>query len=106
MLDSGLVTVLVAEVGGCLASSCTLCIVPNLTHAARPFGVIENVVTHSDYRRRGLGHAVLAAALDTAWAADCYKVMLATGSQRPETLRFYERAGFKRGRTAFQARRL
>jgi len=106
MLGSGLVTLLGAEIGGCLASSCTVAIVPNLTHAARPFGIIENVVTRSDYRRQGLGHAVLAAALEVAWAADCYKVMLATGSQRPETLRFYESAGFTRGKTAFQVRRL
>ena len=64
------------------------------------------MVTHADYRNRGLARSVLAAALDAAWAADCYKVMLATGSKNPETLRFYERSGFERGgKTFFQARR-
>ena len=35
-----------------------------------------------------------------------FEVMLATGSSRPETLRFYEGAGFARGgKTFFQVRR-
>ncbi|SRR6266851_2542347 len=106
LLGSGMTTVLVADFGGSLVSSCTLAIIPNLTRGARPYGVIENVVTHPDHRRTGLGRSVLAAALKAAWDADCYKVMLATGSRRPETLRFYEGAGFERGgKTFFQARR-
>jgi GNAT superfamily N-acetyltransferase len=106
LLGSGLTTVLVADIGGSLVSSCTLAIIPNLTRGARPYGVIENVVTHPDHRRTGLGRSVLAGALKAAWDADCYKVMLATGSRQPETLRFYEGAGFERGsKTFFQARR-
>jgi pimeloyl-ACP methyl ester carboxylesterase/GNAT superfamily N-acetyltransferase len=106
LLGSGLTTAFVAEEGGRLASSCTLAIIPNLTRGGRPYGVVENVVTHADHRRRGLGQRVLRAALDAAWAAGCYKVMLATGSTREATLRFYETAGFTRGgKTFFQARR-
>lgn len=106
MLGSPLMTVFVVEVDGRLVSSCTLVIVPNLTRVARPYALVENVVTHADYRNRGLARSVLGAALDAAWAADCYKVMLATGSSNPETLRFYERSGFERGgKTFFQARR-
>jgi GNAT superfamily N-acetyltransferase len=88
-----------------LVSSCTLAIIPNLTRGCRSYGVIENVVTHPNRRRIGLGRRVLSAALTAAWQADCYKVMLATGSHREETLRFYEQAGFERGgKTFFQAR--
>jgi GNAT superfamily N-acetyltransferase len=106
LLRSDLTTVLVADVGGIIASTCTLAVIPNLTRGTRPYGVIENVVTDPEHRRHGLGRAVLEAALKAAWAADCYKVMLATGSQKPETLRFYEGAGFKRGgKTFFEARR-
>jgi GNAT superfamily N-acetyltransferase len=86
--------------------SCTLSIIPNLTRGARSYGVIENVVTHPGHRRTGLGRSVLASALEAAWDANCYKVMLATGSPKSETLRFYESAGFERGgKTFFQARR-
>nr|WP_159586532.1 GNAT family N-acetyltransferase [Chelativorans xinjiangense] len=106
LLSSGLTTPFVAEIEGLLVSSCTLAIVPNLSRGARPYGVIENVVTHTDHRRTGLGRAVLQAALHKAWEANCYKVLLATGSQRESTLRFYEGAGFQRGgKTYFEIRR-
>ncbi|MGD0189871.1 MAG: GNAT family N-acetyltransferase [Rhizomicrobium sp.] len=89
LIASPIVEVLVLERAGAIVSSCTLIIVPNVTRGVRPYGLIENVVTHADHRRAGLASAVVAAALDRAWAATCYKVMLATGSQQPETLRFY-----------------
>ena len=88
-----------------LAATCTLIVVPNLTRGGRPYGLIENVVTHPDYRRRGLGTAVLKHALQIAWERGCYKVMLLTGSKNEATLRFYEQAGFERGvKTGFVAR--
>ena len=108
LLRSGTTTVFVAEPpgGGPPVATCTLVVVPNLTRGARPWAMVENVVTNVSDRRRGLGRAVLAAALDAAWAAGCYKVMLATGSRQEATLRFYEAAGFLRGgKTFFQARR-
>jgi GNAT superfamily N-acetyltransferase len=98
--------VIVAQVAELLVSSCTLAIVPNLSRGGRSYGVIENVVTHTDHRRRGLGRRVLAHAVALAWQADCYKVHLATGSKRETTLRFYEEAGFHRGgKTYFEIRR-
>jgi GNAT superfamily N-acetyltransferase len=106
LLGSGLTTPFVAQIEGRLAASCTLAIVPNLSRGARPYGVIENVVTDEGHRRRGLGRAVLEAALDKAWTADCYKVLLATGSRRKSTLRFYEGVGFTRdAKTYFEIRR-
>lgn len=90
---------------GTLVSSCTLVIVPNLSRGCRPYGLIENVVTHSAYRNRGWGKALLAHALAFAWSARCYKVMLMTGRKDEQTLRFYEAAGFDRhGKQAFIAR--
>lgn len=79
-----------------LVSSCVLIIVPNLTHAQRPYGLIENVVTDPRYRDRGLATACLTKAADTAGKAGCYKLMLLTGSKEESTLHFYERAGFNR----------
>lgn len=106
LLGSELTTVFVADGGSGLASTCTLAIIPNLTRGARSFGVIENVVAHPGQRRAGLARAILADALEAAWNAGCYKVMLASGRDE-ETLRFYERCGFKRGgKTHFEARRL
>lgn len=91
--------------GDTLVSSCTLTVVPNLTRACRPYGVIENVVTRADRRGRGLGKAVLAQALSVAWDQGCYKVMLMTGRKDEATFRFYESAGFNRNdKQAFVAK--
>lgn len=87
---------LVAELDDRLVASCILVIIPNLTRGTRPYGLIENVVTHADYRRRGLGTAVIRHALQIAWDADCYKVLLLTGSDEPGVHEFYRQAGFQK----------
>lgn len=79
-----------------LVSSCVLVVVPNLTHGQRPYGLVENVVTHGSFRGRGFATALLNRARDLAREARCYKLMLLTGSKRESTLRFYERAGYSR----------
>ena len=86
--------ILVIEEGGRLVSSCTLLIVPNLTHGQRPYALVENVVTHPDFRGRGYGTAVLDAAAAAARRENCYKIMRLTGSTRESTLRFYQEAGY------------
>ncbi|MDQ1081088.1 GNAT family N-acetyltransferase [Pseudoroseomonas cervicalis] len=94
-------SVFLAEAEGQPVASCTLVVVPSIMRGLRPYALIENVVTHAGWRRRGLGHAVLGAALDQARREGCYKVMLATGSQNPGTLRFYATAGFTGGGKTF-----
>ncbi|WOB07877.1 GNAT family N-acetyltransferase [Piscinibacter gummiphilus] len=84
------------RVDGALVASCTLTIIPNVTRGCRPYGVIENVVTHAGHRQQGHGRAMLAHALAHAWAEGCYKVMLMTGRTDDATLRFYESSGFDR----------
>jgi GNAT superfamily N-acetyltransferase len=78
-------------------SSCMLAIIPNLTRGARPYGLIENVVTQPEYRNRGFGTAILTHALRYAWQQHCYKVMLLTGRKEGNVFRLYEKAGFVRG---------
>lgn len=90
------------ELDGRLIASCTLTVTPHLTRGARPYGQIESVVTHTDFRRRGLGSTLLRHALDLAWKHDCYKVMLMTG--RDQVHSFYEQVGFRKGvKTGFVA---
>jgi hypothetical protein len=57
MLDSSMLHSLGLELDDRLVSSCTLTLTPNLTRGTRPYGQIENVVTHADYRRRAGRHA-------------------------------------------------
>lgn len=88
--------IIVAEENGNIVSSCTVVIVPNLTRGARPYARVENVVTHADYRGRGLATACLNKAKEVAISANCYNIALLTGSKSESTLKFYENAGYNR----------
>ena len=85
---------LVAEEDGKAVSSVQMAIVEGLTHNVRPFAVIENVVTHGDYRNRGLASALLERATELAREKNCYKLFLETGSNKESTLNFYKKNGF------------
>ncbi|WP_214622663.1 GNAT family N-acetyltransferase [Sphingobium nicotianae] len=105
LLASRLAHLLVADQAGVLVASCLLLVIPNLTRGVRPFAIIENVVTHADFRRQGLATRLLHLAQERARAAGCYKLMLAAGRREEGILRFYERAGFTRGgKTFFEMR--
>jgi len=104
IVDDAKLHCLVADLHGMLAASCILAIIPNLTRGARPYGLIENVITHPDHRHQGVGTQLLQHALDIAWTHRCYKVMLLTGRKNEDVFRFYENAGFERGvKTGFIA---
>lgn len=85
---------LVAEEDGKVVSSVQMAIIEGLTHNVRPFAVIENVVTHAEYRNRGLASALLEKASEIARERRCYKVFLETGSNKESTLNFYRNNGF------------
>jgi len=94
--------ILFAAADGKPVSTCVLIIVPNLTRGARSYAIVENVVTHPDYRKKGYGKAVLDYAREIAAEEDCYKIMLSTGRKDEATLRFYENCGYNRNdKTAF-----
>lgn len=94
--------IIVAEENGKIVSSCVCIIIPNLTHNQRPYALIENVVTHKDYRKKGLATSCLNYAKEIALRENCYKLMLLTGSKKQSTLNFYEEAGYnKNDKTAF-----
>ena len=57
---------LVAVEDGKAVSSVQMAIIESLTHNVRPFAVIENVVTHADYRNRGYASALLERASEIA----------------------------------------
>lgn len=94
--------ILVKEADGRIVSSCVCVIIPNLTRNIRPYAFIENVVTHADYRGKGYATECLNYAKEIAQKADCYKMMLLTGSKRETTLTFYRNAGYNNtDKTAF-----
>ncbi len=85
-----------------IVASCVCVIIPNLTRNVRPYAFIENVVTHADYRGKGYATECLNYAKEIAQKANCYKMMLLTGSKTETTLRFYQNAGYNStDKTAF-----
>ena len=74
--------IIVAEENCILVSSCTCVIVPNLTHFVRPYARVENVVTHPEYRGKGLATACLNFAKEIAIRENCYNIALLTGSKK------------------------
>lgn len=95
-------TLLLAHLGPRLVGTLDTLVVPNLTHGARPFMLVENVVVDEAARRRGVAAALMRAAVDRAQAAGCYKVQLISNLTREEAHRFYESAGFTPSATGYR----
>ncbi len=97
--------IIVADVDGAVVSTCTCVIIPNLTHAQRPYAVVENVVTDQNFRGKGYATSCLDFAKQIAIKNNCYKLMLMTGSKKETTLNFYRNAGYTdKTKTAFDQR--
>lgn len=86
---------LVLEEDNQVVSSVQMAIIESLTHNVRSFAVIENVVTHVDYRNKGYASRLLERATEIAKEKNCYKLFLETGSNKESTLNFYRKNGFE-----------
>lgn len=95
LIENPLTHLIVVDNGEQLVGTCMLGLIPTLTNGARPFGMIEHVVTANAVRGKGIGKQMLRFVIDLAWQHDCYKVMLLSGMQRIEAHGFYEKLGFR-----------
>lgn len=86
---------LVAEIAGEVVGACCLVVVPNLTRGLRSFAVIENVIVHPQWRRKGIATRLLEAAVACARAEGCYKAMLMSNRKRVEAHPLYRACGFE-----------
>ena len=94
--------VVVYEQDGIAVSSCICAVIPSLTRSMRPYAVIENLVTHIDYRRRGYASACLEFACELARKARCRKIMLIADSDDEGLKELFRKAGFNSdGQEAF-----
>jgi GNAT superfamily N-acetyltransferase len=100
------VDVFVADRERQIVATCMLITAPNLLRGGRGHGSLENVVAHPDFRGRGYGRAVVAAALQVAWAKDCHHVLLQSGRKDARVHHFYTSCGFVGGlRVGYVAQR-
>lgn len=88
-------TILVAEHEGVISGTVDCTVTANLTRGGRSIMFIENVVVATAVWRKGVGSALMAAAVDLARTSGCYKVQLLTNIRRTDSHAFYEATGFK-----------
>ena len=86
---------MVAIIGGEVVGTADLLVAANLTHAARPWALIENIVVDEANRGRGVGATLLGALVEIARAAGCYRIVLTSDKDRQDAHEFYRRTGWK-----------
>jgi GNAT superfamily N-acetyltransferase len=59
-----------------------------------PSALVEDVVVPSDWRRKGVGKAMMTYAMALCREARCYKLALSSNVIREPAHRFYESLGF------------
>ena len=102
MVEHPDVSLLVAELEGALAGTVTLMLVPNLTHNARPWIQLENMVVDENVRRGGVGKALIQAATELALRTNAYKIQLQSADHRHGAHAFYEANGFNASSLGFR----
>ena len=95
-------SLLVIEDEGEIIGTLVLLVVPNITHDAAPWAILENFVVDADRRGQHVGRELLAAAVTRARAAGCYKVQLLSNNARADAHRFYGAFGFKPSAQGFR----
>lgn len=88
---------LLATVAGNPVGTCSMLIVPNLTRGGRPYSLIENVVVHTAFQKKGIGKTLMDEAIKVAKESNCYSIMLLSGADNKNHA-FYEKLGFDRNR--------
>lgn len=91
--------IIVAEENKRVISTCSLIILPNLTHYQRPYAIIENVVTDEKFRGLGYASAIIEYAKKIAIKNNCHKILVQTRSIKKSTLNFYINNGFSKNET-------
>jgi len=94
--------VLVAETDGEVVGTCQLIVFRHIQAQGGRCAEIESMHVHPEHRGRGVGSQLLAAAVDGARAAGCYRVQLTSNRQRQDAHRFYEREGFTPSHVGFK----
>jgi ribosomal protein S18 acetylase RimI-like enzyme len=93
--------VYVAESSGGVVGAYALLVMDSLAHPDRPAAVVEDVVVDGEFRRHGIGRAMMQHALAQARSHGCFKLALSSNSRRGDAHRFYESLGFERHGLSF-----
>jgi GNAT superfamily N-acetyltransferase len=93
---------LVVEDGGEFAGTAVLLIVPNLSHGATPWALVENIIIDQRFRRRGLARMLLSYAVTRAREAGCHRIEIMSDNSRKDAHHLYRSLGFVDCATGFR----
>jgi GNAT superfamily N-acetyltransferase len=93
---------LVAEEAGLVVGTLFFQITPNLSHGARPWAVLENMVVDARYRGQGIGRLLIEYAFTRCRDTGCYKVQLLSHKKRLGAHQFYRSLGFEESALGFR----
>ena len=94
-------TLLVARVDGAIAGMTTVVLIPAIDGKLRTF--LEDVVVSSDFRRQGVGDALVEAGIAKARELGSPQLQLQSNPKREAAQRLYQRHGFEPyGTTVFR----
>jgi len=91
----------VLEDGGQVLATCAVYIVPNLSHGAASWAIVENVVVDESCRSKGYGERLMAEAERLAREAGAYRLSLMSNMLRSDAHRFYARIGYRPSHQGF-----
>ena len=86
---------LVAEHQGEVVGTVVLLIVPNLSHSATPWALVENVIVSQRHRRRGIGKQLMKYCIARARDSGCHRIELCSDKRRKEAHKLYRSVGFE-----------
>jgi GNAT superfamily N-acetyltransferase len=102
--DPAHLLVVVTDEAGAVAGTLQLTVIPGLARRGALRAQIEAVRVREDLRGQGLGHALLAWAIEEARRRGCALVQLTSDKRRAEAHRFYGRLGFSASHEGFKLR--
>jgi len=93
---------LVAEYDGDVVGTVALYIIPNLSHGATPYALVENLVVNHKYRRRGIGKKLMEYTIARAKQERCHRIELCSSKGRKEAHRLYRSVDFEASAYGFR----
>jgi GNAT superfamily N-acetyltransferase len=90
-----------AETGGEIVGTLSMIVFPVLSGGVTHEAIVEAVVIRPTHRGRGLGRAMMRAAMAMAAGKGAYKLALSSNLRRLDAHRFYDGMGFARHGISF-----
>lgn len=86
---------LIAEENDEIVGSMVLLIMPNLSHRASPWALVENMIIDPKQQRRNVGRKLMEYAVRRAKDKGCYRIILNSNKKRRGAHKFYRSLGFE-----------